>query len=212
MITGILGGTFDPIHLGHLHIARQVVTRLGLQAVQFMPCALPVHRADPHASAQQRCALIELAIADNPAFSLNRIELQCGQPSYTVDSLRRMRATADYPLASQGLALILGADAFNGFADWKAPQRILELAHLVVCCRPGFDVDDGLFAGHRVDSFADLRQRSAGGILVLLVDAIDCSSSQVRAALQQGQSAHQYLGTEVADYINEHNLYRKLRD
>jgi nicotinate-nucleotide adenylyltransferase len=212
MLSGILGGTFDPIHLGHMHIANQVVTRLGLQSLQFMPCALPVHRAEPHASAQQRCALIELAIADNPAFSLNRVELQCDQPSYTVDSLQRMRASADFPLDSHCLTLILGADAFNGFADWKAPQRILELAHLVVCCRPGFEVDDGLFADHRVDSPADLRHRKAGGILVLPVDAIDCSASQVRAALQQGQSARQYLGTVVADYIDEHNLYRNLCD
>ena len=209
MMTGILGGTFDPIHLGHTHIASQVVTRLGLQRLQFMPCALPVHRDSPHASAEQRCEMIELAIENTPAFSLNRIELQRSEPSYTIDSLRRIRQSDDFRSGEDSLALILGADAFNGFADWKAPRQILQLAHLVICCRPGFEADGNLFAAHRVDSPAQLRERRAGGILVLAVDAPDCSSSLVRAVLRQGLAAHQYLSTAVAGYIDKHNLYRK---
>jgi nicotinate-nucleotide adenylyltransferase len=212
MMTGILGGTFDPIHLGHTHIANQVVTRLGLQRLQFMPCDLPVHRGSPHASAEQRCEMIQLAIEDSPAFSLNRIELQFGGPSFTVDSLRRIHQGPAFQPGEDSLVLILGADAFNGFASWKQPGQILQLAHLVVCCRPGFEIDENLFAAHRVATPAQLRRRNAGAIIELAVDAPDCSSSLVRGILQQGQAARQYLNPAVADYIDQHKLYRKQCD
>ena len=114
--------------------------------------------------------------------------------------------------SDRGLALVLGADAFNGFAGWKSPQQILQLAHLVVCGRPGFAVNDALYNEHRVDSPAGLRERPAGGILFLAIDEIDCSASQVRRALQQGLAVRHYLSPAVADYIDEHNLYRKSRD
>lgn len=209
---GILGGTFDPIHLGHTHIANEVVSRLGLAQLHFMPCALPVHRGSPHASAAQRCEMIELAIADQPVFALNRIELQRDEPSYTVDSLRRMRASELFAGEDRGLALVLGADAFNGFDSWKSPRQVLELAHLVICARPGFAVNDELYREHRVDSPADLQKRPAGAILLLAIDEIDCSASQIRQALQQGLAVRQYLSPAVADYIDEHNLYRNSRD
>jgi nicotinate-nucleotide adenylyltransferase len=204
---GILGGTFDPIHLGHLHIASQVTTRLGLQQLQFMPCAQPVHRDRPCASAAQRCCMIELAIEDQPAFVLNSLELQRGGPSYSVDSLREIGRQH-----AQKLVLILGADAFNGFADWKSPGEILELAHLVVCGRPGFKIDTAIYVDHRVEAVSELASRRAGGILAMTVDALDCSSSRVRTALEMGNTPRQYLNTKVADYIDEHHLYRKPRD
>jgi nicotinate-nucleotide adenylyltransferase len=204
---GILGGTFDPIHLGHLHIASQVASRLGLQQLQFMPCALPVHRDRPCASAEQRCEMIELAIAERPEFVLNALELQRAGPSYSVDSLREISCRSQ-----QSLVLILGADAFNGFCSWKSPEEILRLANLVVCGRPGFEIDNGIFSGNRVDTPHDLEQRHAGGILTLTVDAIDCSSSNVRAALERGNTPRHYLTGAVADYIDEHDLYRKLSD
>jgi len=212
MMTGILGGTFDPIHLGHTHIASQVVTRLGLQRLQFMPCALPVHRGSPHASAEQRCEMIQLAIAATPAFSLNRIELQRGGPSFTIDSLRRIRAEPGFRPGEDSLVLILGADAFNGFAGWKQPQQILQLAHLAVCRRPGCAIDENLFAAHRVATAAQLRERDAGAIVELAVDAPDCSSSLVRGLLRQGLAARQYLCAAVADYIDQHQLYRNQCD
>jgi nicotinate-nucleotide adenylyltransferase len=204
---GILGGTFDPIHLGHLHIANQVASRLKLQQLQFMPCALPVHRDKPHASAAHRCKMIEMAIAERPEFRLNSLELQRDGPSYSVDSLREISRVSE-----QSLVLILGADAFNGFANWKSPEEILRLANLVICGRPGFEIDNGVFSGNRVQTPQDLENRHAGGILTLMVDAIDCSSSSVRAALDRGNTPRHYLTREVADYIDEHDLYRKLSD
>ncbi len=201
---GILGGTFDPIHEGHFHIATQVLTRLGLEQVQFMPCALPVHRDHPHASADDRCAMIELMIAEQAAFALNTLELDRNGPSYSVDSLREIRGQSD-----STLVLVLGVDAFNEFPGWKLPQEILQMAHLVVCHRPGFEVDRQVFSEHHADSPAVLFAQPAGAILILKVDAIDCSSSSVRAELEQGYMTGQCLRPVVADYIEKHNLYRK---
>lgn len=205
---GILGGTFDPVHLGHTHIAQQVLTRLDLEQLQFMPCAMPVHRGLPRASASQRCDMIELALHGEPRLVLNRLELERDGPSYTVDSLRQLRR--EHPAVD--IVLVLGGDAFNGFAGWKAPGDILELAHLVVCCRPGFTVDEDLFAGQRVSEVDELRHRRAGGILLLSVDAIDCSASQVREALAAGAPTDRFLNVAVARYIEQHNLYRNTRD
>lgn len=204
---GILGGTFDPIHRGHLHIATRISAQLGLQQLQLMPCALPVHRDQPHASPEHRCAMIGLAIEGYAELALNTIELERKGPSYSVDSLREIRRATD-----ASLALVLGADAFNGFAGWKSPQEVLAMAHLVVCCRPGFEVEADLYAKQRVDSAAELSKRAAGCILLLRVDAIDCSSSAVRAAMHAGNTPRQYLAPPVADYIDQHNLYRKPGD
>ena len=204
---GILGGTFDPVHEGHFHLATQVHTRLGLEQVQFMPCAVPVHRSQPHASATDRCAMIELMIADQAAFALNTLELDRSGPSYSVDSLRQIREQCDATLV-----MVVGADAFNDFASWKSPQEILRLAHLAVCYRPGFEVDQNIFSQHRVETTRELVEQPTGAILMLEVDAIDCSSSAVRAALETGNLPGRCLHLAVASYIDKHNLYRKKID
>ncbi len=204
---GILGGTFDPIHNGHLHIATQTASRLQLEQLQFMPCALPVHRDRPHASAQQRCEMIELALAEYPDFDLNTLEIDRDGPSYMVDSLRQIRLQNDATLL-----LILGSDAFNGFAGWKQPLEILELVHLAVCLRPGASIDQNLFAMNRIDNAQQFTQRPAGAILLLEVDAIDCSSSAARTALGSGDIPRQWLHPRVADYIETHHIYRRSGD
>ena len=204
---GILGGTFDPIHNGHLHIATQAATRLQLEQVQFMPCALPVHRDQPHASAEQRCTMIELALDGQPGLVLNRVEIDRAGPSYMIDSLQQIRRQSD-----ARLLLLLGTDAFNGFGDWKQPREILELASLLVCVRPGVETDPALFGEYRVDSAEQLMRQEAGAIYELEVDAPDCSSSEVRAALIDGDIPRQWLHPAVADYIQNHHLYRRAGD
>ena len=204
---GILGGTFDPIHNGHLHIATQLVDRLNLEQLQFMPCALPVHRDPPRASTTHRCAMIDLVVTGQPALSLNTVEIDRDGPSYSIDSLREIRRQTD-----SVLALVLGADAFNDFDSWKSPQEILRLANLVVCYRPGFEVDQQMLVQHRVASADELSRQPAGAILLLEVEAIDCSSSAVRAALDAGKIPRHRLPMAVADYIDKHNLYRKQGD
>ena len=204
---GILGGTFDPIHNGHLHIATEAAARLRLSQVQFMPCALPVHRDQPHATAQQRCEMIQQVLAEHRNFSLNTLEVERDGPSYMVDSLREISRRSAEPLL-----LLLGSDAFNGFGNWKQPREILELAHLVVCLRPGVSADQSLFPENRIDSARQLSRQSTGAILLLEVDAPDCSSSAVRAALLTGAIPRQWLQPGVADYIQKHHLYRRSGD
>ncbi len=205
---GILGGTFDPVHNGHILVAAAVHRRLGLDAVRFVPCAEPVHRDVPRVSGAERAAMIELAIASEPAFVLDRLELDRGGASYTVDSLRTLESTLAAPLL-----LILGGDAFNGFAGWREPEEILRLANLVVCLRPGVAVEPGAFDAHRVESPGDLKASPAGAILLLDIDANDCASSAIRAALAAGEPPPRHcLHPQVAAYIESHQLYRNAHD
>ena len=159
------------------------------------------------ASAEQRCDMIRLAIDGHPRLSLNTLELERGGPSFSVDSLRQMKVRS-----ASVFVLVLGVDAFNGFAGWKSPDEILQLAHLVVCGRPGFRLDSDLYAAHRADTPAQLGGRDAGMILPLEVDALDCSSSELRAELAHGRIDLQALPQGVAEYIDQHQLYRYRED
>jgi nicotinate-nucleotide adenylyltransferase len=151
--------------------------------------------------------MLALVLAEQRAFSLSTVEIDRKGPSYSIDSLREIRRQSD-----SVLTLVLGADAFNGFHSWKSPREILQLANLVVCYRPGFEVEQNLFSEHRVASPGELSRQTAGAILLLEVEAIDCSSSAVRAALDAGKIPRHCLPPAVADYIDKHNLYRKPGD
>ncbi len=200
---GILGGTFDPIHLGHLHIANQVSRQLNLDQVQFMPCAQPVHRGAPQGSAKHRCDMIELAIEGDSKFSLSRVEVDRDGPSYSVDSLRIIQQQS-----GARLAIIMGVDAFNGFAQWKAPEAILKLANLIVCHRPGYLFDAEIYPDYRVDSLPQFQQSAAGAILTIEAEPNDCSSSQVRRDLSSYLKTNDCVTSSVATYIQAHQLYR----
>lgn len=202
----ILGGTFDPIHKGHLHIASRILELIPVEQVQFMPCRVPVHRAQPVASAEQRCAMVELAIAGNDRFVINRMEIERDTPSFTVDSLRELHRNG-----YSEIALVLGSDAYNGFGSWKQPDEVLELAHLVVCLRPGARAELEGFESHRVESVEALHARAAGAILMLEVDAPDCASSELRRRFAAGLPPDDCLDDSVARYIEAHRLYRTLQ-
>ncbi len=134
---GILGGTFDPVHFGHLRLALEAKEALALQEVRFIPVAAPPHRAPPVATFEARCTMLKLALADTPGFVLDAIEATLPAPSYTVQTLTALRASlgADPPLA-----LLMGADAFADLTSWHQWKRLLELAHLVVATRPGTEL------------------------------------------------------------------------
>ncbi len=204
---GILGGTFDPIHNGHLHVATQVLVRLQPERVQLMPCAAPVHRAEPTVDASHRRAMIELAIAGRAGLELNPLELERGGLSFSVDSLRRLRREIN-----GGLLFIMGSDAFNGFADWESPGEILTLAHLVVCHRPGQPPDPEVCMANRITEPERLRDRDAGFVLLLEIEPNYCSSSAVRAELARGEVPRDCLPAAVAGYIEQHRLYRNSSD
>lgn len=209
---GILGGTFDPIHYGHLRLAQELQQALGLAEVCFVPAASPPLRAAPRTPAALRAEMVRLAIAGNPAFRLDLRELARSGPSYTYDTLSELRAELgpDVPIA-----LLLGGDAFLGLTGWHRWQELTNLAHLVVAHRPGAVPDPERMAGplralwqaRACNDPAELHRHPAGKIFVQRITALDISASAIRAALQQGQSPRYLLPDAVLDYISEQHLY-----
>lgn len=207
---GILGGTFDPIHFGHLRPALELLEQLDLAAIRLIPCRIPPHRGEPVASPEHRLRMAELAVADEPRLQVDNRELLRDGPSFSVDTLRSLRRDLG---DEQPLALIMGMDAFHGLSSWHRWQELTDLAHLLVTYRPGAPVPrDGQLgrwvcvsqAGH-VDA---LRERPAGGLLVWAVTQLDISATAIRELVSRGESARYLLPDAVWDYIREQRLYR----
>ena len=206
---GIFGGSFDPIHLGHLRAALELAQALELEQVRFMPCRQPPHRSAPVAGAEQRVALLEAALRGEPAFRLDTRELHRDGPSYTVDTLLSLRAE----LGAAPLCLILGMDAFQGFSTWHRWQEVIELAHLVVAHRPGWTPPRSgavaeLLAQRQVRGVAELRQHPGGRVLLWPVTPLDISSSHIRALVAEGRSPRYLVPEAVWELIQARNIYR----
>jgi nicotinate-nucleotide adenylyltransferase len=206
---GVFGGTFDPVHFGHLRAALEVQELAGLQGVRLIPAAIPPHRESPDASAAHRLAMLERAAAGQQGFSVDDRELRRNGPSYTVDTLRSLRDD----LGPAPLCLILGMDAFQGLADWYRWELIPELAHLVVACRPGAPVPTqgaaaALLAERRCEHPADLAAMRAGRVLLLGITQLDISASDIRQRIAEGRSARFLAPDPVCLYINRHGLYQ----
>ncbi len=206
---GVYGGSFDPVHLGHLRPALEIAERLALDALHLVPLHVAVHRDQPQASATQRLAMLRAAVAGQPCLLADDRELRRDRASYMVDTLVSFRD--EMPDAS--LSLILGADAFAHFAAWKAPERIMRLAHLVVMRRPG--VGDawtaplaGWIAEREPHDAQALRDTPAGYILFAEVTQLDISSTAIRALLRAGRSPAYLLPSAVSAMIEAQALYR----
>lgn len=202
---GILGGTFDPIHIAHLAVAEEARETLGLERVLFIPAGLPPHKLDHTLTpGEDRLTMVQLAIAANPAFAASRMELDRGGPSYTVDTLAALRAERLAAGKTADLVLILSAEAFADFASWREPQRVLELATLAVAPRDGFP--DVTPASVRRD-FPGREDR------VVLLDGprLRISASELRARAAAGRSLRYLVPDAVAAHIEDHALYRDPR-
>jgi nicotinate-nucleotide adenylyltransferase len=199
---GILGGTFDPIHYGHLVIAEQVREALELDRVVFVPAPRPPHKLDDElAPAADRAAMVALAIADNPGFAMCRIELERSGPSYTVETLETLADEARHEGIERKLFFILSTEAAEGLPSWRAPRRILELAQLAVVPRPGFAPPDAQVLSSMVGGSADR-------VLTIETVALANSSSDVRARAAAGLSIRYLVPPAVETYIRDHRLYR----
>jgi nicotinate-nucleotide adenylyltransferase len=206
---GILGGSFDPVHNGHLHLARVLRHKADLTEVRFIPSHRPPHREPPEATPSQRREMLELALRGEQGFTVDRRELQRNGISYTVNTLESLRAE----LHDQPLCLILGMDAFRGLPQWHEWQRIPELAHLLVARRPGISLQfpDELTELIRVRLLADpsqLSQTPHGGIYLCDIEALDISSSLIRNRVHQGENPSGLLPPAVAEFIHQHRLYQ----
>lgn len=211
---GILGGTFDPIHFGHLRLAEELAEALDIAQVRLIPAGHPPHRRRPRAGARHRLEMVRLAIAGNPRFVLDECEIAKPGPSYSVDTLSVLRA--ELPEATP-LVLFMGGDAFLGLNTWHRWQRLTELAHLAVAHRPGFSLatwEDALpeelrtlLSTHRCELAGELLEKPAGRILLHSVTQLDISASQIRARALRGKSLRYLLPDAVIAYIQENHLY-----
>jgi nicotinate-nucleotide adenylyltransferase len=198
---GILGGTFDPIHYGHLAIAEQVREALRLDRVLFVPAARPPHKLDePMTPAEDRAAMVRLAITGNPAFAVCRIEMERSGPSYTVDTLEELADEARRSGIKREFFFILSSEAAAALPTWRSPARILELAQLAVVARPGFPVPDGPALSARVGGSADR-------ILAIDTTPVANSSSDVRGRAAAGRSIRYLVPPAVESFIRDHRLY-----
>ncbi|HEX5792646.1 MAG TPA: nicotinate-nucleotide adenylyltransferase [Rheinheimera sp.] len=205
---GILGGTFDPVHQGHIACADYVQRHCNLAQVRLMPCHIPAHRATPGVSAPQRAAMVQLAIRHYPKLQLETLELDKHSPSYSIDSLQLL--TAREP--DSRFYFIIGMDSLCSFRQWKDWQRILQHAHLLVCARPGYSATDGdaafLLQQYGVQDLSTLQQRASGAILLLANPLNAISASQIRQQLQQGATDIDALDPAVLNYIRTQQLYQ----
>ena len=210
--TGILGGTFDPIHLGHLRLAQEVADALALRAVRFVPGGIPPHRALPQTPVADRVAMVKLAITDNPLFMLDERETRRPGPSYTVDTLSELRAELGAPCP---LVLMMGVDVFLGLMSWHRWQEIFALAHVAVAHRPGSILDEmpsALAQEFTQRRSVDLQavHRAPSGVLVEVpITALDISATRVRALVREKRSARYLMPPSVFEYVNSNRLFLK---
>jgi nicotinate-nucleotide adenylyltransferase len=200
---GILGGTFDPIHFGHLRTALEVCEALGLGQLRLIPLRDPPHRAPPQTSPAQRLAMLRAAVAGEPRFLVDDRELQRHGKSYTLYTLQSLRE--EYP--QRPICLLLGGDAFGGFPAWHRPEAILELCHLVVMGRPG-EAPPDLYPQRVVTAPAELRQTPGGRILFQPVTQLAISATAIRALVRAGRSPRFLLPEGVLAIIHREGLYR----
>jgi nicotinate-nucleotide adenylyltransferase len=205
---GFLGGTFDPVHTGHLDVARAARTALALDDVQFVPSNVPPHRTLPQASATDRFAMVELAVKDEPGMSASDLELHGNGPSYTTDTLDRLAARG---LDTRALFFITGADAFRDIAMWKDYPRLLDRCHFVAVSRPGCAAPSLRTALPQLaDRMVDATAALPASPRIVLVDAptAPVSSTVIRQHIAEGQPVNGLVPPAVAAYIQAHGLYR----
>lgn len=214
---GILGGTFDPIHIGHLRIALEVWEGLGLDAVHLIPNGVPPHRDMPHADSAQRLAMVKLAIDDEPSLVADTLEIDrvvsslgnsTASQSYMVDTLQTVRAGVgvDYPLF-----LIMGCDAFLQLDTWHRWDELIQYSHLVLVQRPGWSMPDehpmlAYYKAHENRNDQD-RMKPAGRIFSIVCSQLEVSASTLRQRVKNGQSIRYLVPTAVDEYIQQHGLY-----
>lgn len=206
---GILGGSFDPVHYGHLRPALEVQQSLGLDEIRLVPSLVPPHRPQPYASPQQRVDMLNAAVESYPVFRVDTREFDRDGPSYTLDTLMSFRD--EMPAAT--LCLLVGMDAFLGLASWHRWHELTDYCHMVVMDRPGAKLPvEGELADfirlHRVMDTGKLGKQSSGLLYFHPVSQLQISSTEIRKLLASGGDAGFLLPERVLDVVNNEGLYR----
>lgn len=210
---GILGGTFNPIHFGHLRMAQELAESLNLDTVRFIPAANPPHKNAPAISAEQRAAMVQLAIANNSRFVFDDRELHRAGASYTLDTLHSLREELG---KDASITLFMGSDAFTKFDTWHRWQEIIKLCHIALVQRPQLRGHEHKLSQsletflhhHYSENSDDLRHAPCGFVTMRQITALDISSTAIRHALQHGNSVRYLMPDSVIDFIQTHQLYR----
>ncbi len=207
--TGILGGSFDPVHFGHLRLALECIDATGLERVFLIPLYTPTHREDLIATADQRFHMLKLATAGCPQLEVSDIELRRKQPSYTVDTMRELHRQNPH----QTLCLIMGMDAFRYFDSWKEWEQLIDLCHIIVAERPGVKtvfqnpILTELFESRSASQFDELKSRNTGMIFKIEIPMLDISSSRIRKLLSLHQHIDYLVPKQVKNFILDEKIY-----
>lgn len=214
-LLGIFGGTFDPIHFGHLRLAQELAEGLNLAEIRFIPAGHPPHRDQPNVPAAQRLDMVRLALAGNERFVLDEREIRKNTPSYTVETLTELRQELG---ESQPFCLLLGADAFLGLTTWHRWQTLFELTHIAVAHRPGFSQvlwEDSMpealkqeLARRLQTTPQALHESPAGKIITFPITALDISATGIRNTIKRGKNPRYLLPDGVLQYIQQNHLYQ----
>ncbi|HET7687634.1 MAG TPA: nicotinate-nucleotide adenylyltransferase [Candidatus Macondimonas sp.] len=204
---GLLGGTFDPVHLGHLRIALEILEALSFHEVRFIPAAQPPHRPEPALCTADRLRLLKAALADQPGFVLDARELNRPGPSYMVDTLEELRQEVG---PEQPLCLILGVDAFALLPSWNRWEEIAALTHVVVASRPGGSqrAEAAWWRGGVFNNSEQLTTSPAGGVYFHRVTALEIASTRLRQLIAQGHSVRYLVPDAVWRLIQEEHWYQ----
>ena len=208
-LIGIFGGTFDPIHIGHLRMALELKQQLQLDEMRLLPCYLPPHRPVPGATADERVAMLKLALQDCAELVIDERELRRNKPSYTYDTLCELRAEVGPDIS---LCLCMGMDSFATLDTWHNWAQLLRLAHIVVVARPGWLLPESgavaeLLDLHRCPTDA-IARRAAGAIVLCEQRLIPVSATDIRAQIHAGSSPQFLVPDGVWNYIRSHQLYQ----
>ncbi len=208
---GLMGGTFDPVHHGHLRLAEEAAEHLGLAQVRWIPSGSPGHRDAPRTPARDRLEMVRRAVRDNPRFVVDDAEALGGEQRFTIDTLRRLRAELG---AARALVLIIGADQLHRLDTWRAWRELFDLAHFAVAERPGYTLaPERLPAAvaaewrRRGGAAAALHEAPAGRMAAFASTSLAISASDIRRRLAAGASVRYLLPPEVLAYIGTHGLY-----
>lgn len=206
LLYGIFGGTFDPIHNGHLKAIAAVSQQCRFECVHLIPSASPPHRSPPHASAQQRLEMVSLATAGLDGYDLDDRELKRDSPSWTCDTVRSLQS--DYP--DRKFCFVAGMDVLSGLADWYLVDDLINRVHFVVMQRPGWSYPESLpdwWQSGRTTRLNDLMEHRAGKFYEVEIEPVAVSATEIRSAISRGMDVSDMLPIAVWDYIRAHNLY-----
>jgi len=204
---GIYGGTFNPVHYGHLRTAIEIYERLALDELRLLPCSLPAHRETPEVSAKMRLAMLQIAIKNHPQLCIDDRELKRMGVSYMVDTLASIRAEIG---KHSVLLLVIGSDAFNGLSTWHQWQRLFDYAHIVVMTRPMMTPRplNDFYRQRYVDDIHSLKSVASGKIYFQQVTQLNISATAIRQTFAEHKDPSFLLPESVIKYIQAHQLYR----